>query len=73
MDQVFFFSKILKYLESIDVEELEQPLISLGLCKSREEVWKLMQKVDDDGSGEIEFDEFLSIIKNASENKNKSN
>lgn len=51
---------------SIGLEELEKPLISLGLCNSRQEVQKIMDSVDDDGSGQIEFNEFLAIIKSAS-------
>jgi hypothetical protein len=33
------------------VEELEKPLISLGLCNTRVEVQKIMDEVDEDGSG----------------------
>ena len=40
-----------KFIGSIGVEELEKPLISLGLCKTREEVQKIMNEVDEDGSG----------------------
>jgi Ca2+-binding EF-hand superfamily protein len=54
---------------SIGVEELEKPLISLGLCNNREEVQKIMDEVDEDGSGQIEFNEFLHIIKSASQKK----
>jgi len=44
---------------------LEQPLISLGLCKTRAEVKRIFDEVDEDGSGEIDFNEFLNVIKNA--------
>eukprot|EP01017_Pseudomicrothorax_dubius_P019234 TRINITY_DN2115_c0_g1_i12.p1 TRINITY_DN2115_c0_g1~~TRINITY_DN2115_c0_g1_i12.p1 ORF type:complete len:277 (+),score=93.29 TRINITY_DN2115_c0_g1_i12:50-880(+) len=57
---------------SIGVDELEDPLIALGLVQTREDVEKLVKLVDEDGSGQIEFDEFLSImstIKNNSELK----
>ena len=33
---------------------------------NRAQVWDLVNLVDEDGSGEIEFDEFLSIIKGGS-------
>lgn len=46
----------------IDVEELEDPLIALGLAQSHEEVVKLVDSVDDDHSGHIEFKEFLHIM-----------
>ena len=45
--------------KSISVDELEEPLIGLGLAQTREEVQLMIDAVDEDGSGEIEFDEFL--------------
>ena len=38
------------------------PLIGLGLVDTVEEVQKLIERVDEDKSGEIEFNEFLKII-----------
>ena len=55
--------------ESIGVDELEDPLIALGLVKDRQQVERIIQEVDDDGTGAIEFPEFLKII---SLGKNKS-
>jgi hypothetical protein len=52
----------------ITVEELEEPLIGLGLAENRAEVSKMVQDVDADGSGEIEFEEFLQIIKGGDKN-----
>ena len=46
---------------SIGLEELEDPLIGLGLAESTDKVKEIILKVDDDG--EIEFPEFLKIIK----------
>jgi Ca2+-binding EF-hand superfamily protein len=57
---------------SIGIEELEKPLISLGLCTTREDVKKIMEKVDEDKSGQIEFNEFLHIIKSASLKKEQN-
>lgn len=51
---------------AIGLEELEDPLISLGMAESKEEVKKIIDEVDD--NGEIEFKEFLDIIK-GKENK----
>mmetsp|Transcript_32512 Transcript_32512/g.28788 ORF Transcript_32512/g.28788 Transcript_32512/m.28788 type:complete len:105 (-) Transcript_32512:352-666(-) len=48
--------------ESIGVEELEDPLIALGLVQDRQQVIEIINKVDDDKTGEIEFVEFLKII-----------
>ena len=47
----------------IGVDELEDPLIALGLVDTRAEVEEIVKTVDEDGSGEIEFGEFLGIIK----------
>ena len=54
-------------------EHLEEPFISLGLAFSRDEVEKLIKSVDDDDSGQIEFQEFLRIITNSSKKKSKGN
>lgn len=35
---------------AIGVDELEDPLIALGLCEDRDQVQKLVDLVDDDGS-----------------------
>lgn len=64
-----------KYFKSLDedgsggigLEELEGPLISLGIAESREEVKKIIDAVDDDGN--IEFKEFLIIIKGKEKRK----
>lgn len=49
---------------SIGVEEIRVPLIGLGLVDSLEEVERLVEEVDEDNSGLIEFEEFLGIINN---------
>lgn len=49
---------------SISAEELYGPLIGLGLVDSTETVDFLLRLVDDDKSGEIEFNEFKDIILN---------
>ena len=51
-------------LEAIGLSELEDPLIALGLVDNRDEVQEIVNDVDEDGTGKIEFDEFLEIIKN---------
>ena len=40
-------------------------MIGLGFADSRDEVQEMVDAVDEDGSGMIEFPEFLSIIKNS--------
>jgi Ca2+-binding EF-hand superfamily protein len=50
---------------AIGIDELEEPLIGLGFADTRDEVLDMIMDVDDDGSGQIEFPEFLMIIKNS--------
>ena len=58
--------------ESIGVDELEDPLIALGLVDNRQQVQQIVQMVDEDGSKMIEFNEFLDIIKGGSRSNNNS-
>lgn len=61
----------MKYFMSLDYEkkgsigyrELEEPLIALGLAENRQQVEEMIKIVDTDGSGQIEFEEFLEIVK----------
>ena len=48
---------------SIGVDELEDPLIALGLVETRQQVKEIVEMVDQDHTDAIEFEEFLSIIK----------
>lgn len=52
----------------ISVDELEDPLTSMGLATSRRQVEDLIASVDEDGSGEIGFEEFLAIVTQGSNN-----
>ncbi|EER13478.1 centrin 3, putative [Perkinsus marinus ATCC 50983] len=47
---------------SIDVSELEEVMVALGLAEKSSDVEKMVANVDEDGSGEIEFHEFLRIV-----------
>jgi len=47
---------------SIGADELESLLHALGKYPSPEEIEKLLAMVDEDGSGEVEFDEFLQLL-----------
>lgn len=62
-----------KDMEGIGIDQLEEPFISFGLAYTRDEVKNLIDSVDDDGSGRIEFNEFLRIIHNKSKLKTKGN
>ena len=46
----------------IDIAELKQAMRALGLHASRQAVKALMKKADADGSGAIEFPEFLMLM-----------
>ena len=53
---------------SITIDELEEPLIGLGLAENRFEVERMISKADIDASGYIDFDEFLLILKTGDKN-----
>ena len=55
-------------MSSILTEISLDPLIALGLVDNREEVESIVKEVDEDGTGKIEFEEFLEIIKNGNSN-----
>ncbi len=46
---------------------MKEPLIGLGLANNTKEVEHMIELVDEDGSGMIEFSEFLSIINDSGE------
>ena len=47
---------------SIDFSELKQAMQSLGQTLSDEDLTKMMREADDDGTGEIDFEEFCALI-----------
>lgn len=57
--------------EAIGIDELEEPLIGLGFADTRDDVLDMINDVDDDGSGQIEFAEFLLIIKGDNSSKDE--
>ena len=77
----FFFKEIKelkKYFNSldddgsgeIDIQELENPLISLGIAETRDDVIKIIESVTEEGEREINFTDFLSIIKSSKDAEN---
>eukprot|EP00398_MALV-I-01_sp_L67-1_P000920 gene920-230_t len=64
-------AKLQSYFRALDVDligtigcgMLEEVLTSLGLADSREAVKRMVEAVDEDASGLIEFNEFLQVIK----------
>ncbi|GMI21730.1 hypothetical protein TrRE_jg6350 [Triparma retinervis] len=58
---------------SLDVEEVGMLLEAIGQkVSSQEELQAIVDEVDDDGSGEIEYDEFLTIMWNLKSGKGTS-
>merc|ERR1712070_237248 len=47
---------------SIDAKELKVAMRALGFEPKKEEIQKMIQDVDDDGSGTIEFPEFMTMM-----------
>ena len=47
---------------SIDVAELTQALVTLGISDTKDEIDRLVAQIDADGSGEIEFEEFVEVM-----------
>lgn len=54
---------------SIDLNELKDALKALGVFLKRDEVKVMMTKVDKDGSGAIDQDEFLALMAEQIENR----
>lgn len=42
--------------------ELKAAMVSLGFEKQNESIFKMIAEIDEDGSGQIEFDEFLHLM-----------
>ena len=69
------------YFKQLDVDgsgaispaEIEETLISLGLARTREDVQEIIGEMDEDGNGELDFDEFLAMLKDMSMRSNKTN
>ena len=66
-EQIVEFKEAFKLFDkdnggSIDVEELKDALEALGQNPTHEDCQRMVDEVDDDGSGEIEFDEFLVLM-----------
>ena len=49
---------------TIDAEELKATLDSVGIEIEQEDIEDVMMKLDEDGNGEIDFEEFLNLMTN---------
>ena len=54
----------------IDVQEMKEVMHAIGKDVTNEEVLHMMEFVDDDGSGEIDFDEFVKLMEQSTNTEN---
>ena len=54
---------------TIDVQEMKEVMHAIGKDATNEEVLHMMEFVDDDGSGEIDFDEFVNLMERSINNE----
>jgi len=57
----------------IGPSEIEETLISLGLARTEDDVQAVVNELDVDGNGELDFDEFLQMLKDTSMRNNTDN
>jgi Ca2+-binding EF-hand superfamily protein len=57
----------------IGPSEIEETLISLGLARTMEDVQTIVDDLDKDGNGELDFEEFLQMLKDSSMRNCKEN
>lgn len=57
--------------DSIDQKELQALLLSAGFRLTQAQFNKLLKEVDEDGSGDIGFDEFIELVSQLKEQYNK--
>lgn len=70
-----------KYFMQLDTDgsgaigpaEIEETLISLGLARTREDVLTVVEEMDEDCSGELDFEEFLTMLKDMTMKNSKTN
>ena len=57
----------------IGASEIEETLISLGLAKTQKDVDTVIKQLDRDANGELDFNEFLEMLKDTSLRNKKAN
>jgi len=71
MDQVHFIIRSIHYIilsikcpkiGTIDAKELKVAMRALGFEPKKEEIKKMISDIDTDGSGTIDFSEFLEMM-----------
>jgi len=59
-----YFDALAEDNQRIRLESLEDLFISLGAADTRDEVLKLVAELDEDNNGELDFEEYLEIVRN---------
>lgn len=57
-----YFDALCEGQEIITMDSMEIMLISLGLANTREEVKIMVSKIDKNGNGELDFEEYLQVL-----------
>lgn len=68
-----YLLKTILIIGMIGPNEIEETLISLGLAKNEDDVQAIVDELDQDGNGELDFDEFLQMLKDTSMRNCKGN
>lgn len=63
-----YFNALADNTTRIRSDQLEDMLISLGLVDNREDVTNFVNRLDADRSGELDFDEYLTMVQTRNEN-----
>lgn len=58
-----YFDALAEGNQRVGLDKLENMLISLGLAETREEVANVVAQVDGDGSRELDFEEYLELVR----------
>lgn len=58
-----YFDALATSSKRIGMDRLENMLISLGLASTRKEVRKIVDAIDSNGNGELDFEEYLEIFR----------
>ena len=68
-----YFVSLYQFIGMIGASEIEETLISLGLAKTQKDVDTVIKQLDRDANGELDFNEFLEMLKDTSLRNKKGN
>lgn len=58
-----YFDALAGSNSKVGLDQLENMMISLGLADTRKEVAAIVEKIDDEGSGELDFEQYLELVR----------